>query len=370
MGIFSNITNFLYTIGARTRNISKGLVYMSTISFRNYLVAVQESLTTTNPFPPLSDLSDPTNRRGENFRNTQKGLDTLMKLFETKNVTLVPFGMHPAYNRPVYIYEYASRWTVVVNRNNLSLPFYWSTGLGGKENVPAEKWYPFFGIGPDGWLNKGTEAMILEYYGSNLLKNIAQALNTHLPRPQRNPVNIAGWNAATQYISETQFTNVVNKDLSPVANRDDNLRFLNNINTVLKKLGVPHRYELKGSSSPTRPDGSVGATRSTREPITGRLTLSNNDGKKLEFNVIASDVGRPLVRNVFKDEDAQFYSDVQYTLKKTPENTWRLIHNTNATNSTLVDGAAVTAPIILTKGMRISVGNPVKKIEKLPLIAS
>jgi len=35
---------------------------------------------------------------------------------------------------------------VVVNIDGFHMPFYMSTGSGGKKNVPAGRWYPFFGI--------------------------------------------------------------------------------------------------------------------------------------------------------------------------------------------------------------------------------
>lgn len=43
---------------------------------------------------------------------------------------------------------------VLVDINGVQVPFYLSTGLGGKANVASGKWYPFFGIGDDGWINE------------------------------------------------------------------------------------------------------------------------------------------------------------------------------------------------------------------------
>ena len=57
--------------------------------------------------------------------------------------------------------DIASRKIVLVNVNGTAIPFYCSTGKGGKANVASGKWYPFFGIGDaylsnNGWMNKGT----------------------------------------------------------------------------------------------------------------------------------------------------------------------------------------------------------------------
>ena len=46
------------------------------------------------------------------------------------------------------------------------MPFYLSTGKGGKKDVTSGKWYPIFGIGQDGWLNKLSGTEINNYYGN------------------------------------------------------------------------------------------------------------------------------------------------------------------------------------------------------------
>lgn len=74
----------------------------------------------------------------------------------------------------------ADRIVISVNINGLRVPFYLSTGYGGKKNVPAGKWYPFFGIGKEGWLNKGTDEDIVKYYNSNIIKQISEQLDTTL----------------------------------------------------------------------------------------------------------------------------------------------------------------------------------------------
>jgi len=62
----------------------------------------------------------------------------------------------------------------------IPIPFYVSTGRGGKASVASNQWYPFWGIGPDGWFNKGTEDMIRSQYNNPKLQNIANALNKNL----------------------------------------------------------------------------------------------------------------------------------------------------------------------------------------------
>ena len=73
--------------------------------------------------------------------------------------------------------DLAGRKIVVVNINGVDVPFYLSTGKGGKYNVESGKWYPFFGIDPYGWFNKGSQTQINDYYGSPKLKLVAEALD-------------------------------------------------------------------------------------------------------------------------------------------------------------------------------------------------
>jgi pSer/pThr/pTyr-binding forkhead associated (FHA) protein len=100
------------------------------------------------------------------------------------------------------------------------------------------------------------------------------------------------------------------------------------------------------------------------EPVVGKLTLSN-ENSKLDIN-ISTAIGRSVLKRF--GDDYKFYGENQFALEKTPDNQWKLIPNGTATNKTMINGRAVLSPILLTKGMRISVGNPEKKTEKLPLI--
>lgn len=70
------------------------------------------------------------------------------------------------------------RVAVVKDINGVKVPFYISTGSGGKKNVPTGQWYPYFGNGPDGWFNKGSEEDINNFYNSPELKAAADELNT------------------------------------------------------------------------------------------------------------------------------------------------------------------------------------------------
>ena len=81
-----------------------------------------------------------------------------------------------------FVVNIAGRPIVVIDMGGgRSMPFYVSTGGGGKAGVPTGQWYPFFGIHSSGWFNKGwSEAQINDYYGSAAMRRVAQSLDKNL----------------------------------------------------------------------------------------------------------------------------------------------------------------------------------------------
>lgn len=78
------------------------------------------------------------------------------------------------------IIDFGGRKIVLRNINGVQVPFYLSTGSGGKVDVPAGKWYPFFGIGADGWINKTGGKEMTDYYNSPALRREAELLDSTL----------------------------------------------------------------------------------------------------------------------------------------------------------------------------------------------
>ena len=104
------------------------------------------------------------------------------------------------------VVDIAGRPIVVVDMGGgRSMPFYVSTGGGGKAGVPVGQWYPFFGIHPTGWFNKGwTEAQINEYYGSAALRRVAQSLDRSLGDLRRYTEQMPGGAASAPVINRGQ----------------------------------------------------------------------------------------------------------------------------------------------------------------------
>ena len=235
------------------------------------------------------------------------------------------------------IVNYDGRIMVLVDVSGTYIPFYISTGEGGKKNVPIGKWYPIFGIG-DSWLNKGTEEDIVNFYGSSKLKSVAQTLDSKLGNLLGTPYEII-----PMFWSKGSGKQVINTHLHPVNNEDGYKATYDNINATLKRLGEkPIPLAVK------------------------KLTLTHGSMPPLTFNISA-----PVGRNVVKKfgDDSKFWDDEQFKLEKS-DGEWKLIPNASATNKTMIDGKAVTGPTVLKTGMKIAVGNPDKNIEKLPLMVS
>jgi hypothetical protein len=75
------------------------------------------------------------------------------------------------------IVNYEGRAIVVLEVNGHRVPFYCSSGENAKLGVTPGKWYPIFGVGNGGWINKGSEKGIASYYGSSQLRTLAGKLD-------------------------------------------------------------------------------------------------------------------------------------------------------------------------------------------------
>jgi hypothetical protein len=74
------------------------------------------------------------------------------------------------------------RAKTLISINGITIPFYLTSGHGGKGLTPG--WYPFFGIGKDGWMNKTDKADMETYYErywgtevADIIREISEELN-------------------------------------------------------------------------------------------------------------------------------------------------------------------------------------------------
>jgi hypothetical protein len=187
----------------------------------------------------IGSVSDVAEGIEDNYNKNDAGVKAALQ----SGVKLIPIQPNnDATGKPIYIHDYSGRYTVAVDIGGISVPFYVSTGLGGKAGVAVDKWYPFFGIGPDGWINKGSEATINDFYGSNKLKRVAQVLDNTLGLPSR-AKNVTGWPVTRG--DENYFISIVNRGLDPAARSDRSTKLRDNMLSVLRRLGEPNKYVEK-----------------------------------------------------------------------------------------------------------------------------
>jgi hypothetical protein len=145
------------------------------------------------------------------------------------------------------IINYNDRKVVLVYINGIQVPFYCSSGLGGKKDVPPGKWYPFFGIGAGSWFNKSSGPEITSYYGSPEFTKVAQYLDQNLGDVRSVPdlpkVGFTFNRKPASHVTQ------INEGLSPAENERpdtaENLR--KNIDETLRRV----REAVSKSKSPS-----------------------------------------------------------------------------------------------------------------------
>jgi hypothetical protein len=153
------------------------------------------------------------------YRENAAQLNALFK----SGVKLHPLYDNPKKKYPVFVYNHGGRQTVAPHIDGFGIiPFYKSTGAGGKKDVPADKWYPFFGIGKDAWINKTDGKDVVNYYFSSELGKIAKALDNNIPDLKADhmlfyqSIDIYGEKVPTQ-----KFKDVINRNLNPADSPPD-----------------------------------------------------------------------------------------------------------------------------------------------------
>ena len=111
---------------------------------------------------------------------TRKGFNDVEEVvFSNPNIKLEGFEIDGNYWNVITSFDRAK---VLVNINGTIVPFYLTSGKGGKDLIPG--WYPFFGIGNDGWINKTNKSDMEVYYenywgkeAADIVRSISQELN-------------------------------------------------------------------------------------------------------------------------------------------------------------------------------------------------
>jgi hypothetical protein len=228
------------------------------------------------------------------------------------------------FNGVLNIIRDSGRDIVLIDLGTIKMPFYKSTGEGGKELVAKDKWYPFFGVAEGWtWINKGSQFQINNYYGSEILKNTAQKLDQILGSQDVGwPKGIWGPKNAEQ------IRRVINQNLSPVKRDDPHELFCKNVANVLAKVQGSSILKINGKA--------------------GSMQLR-----------LPTAINPRIIKRIVGD-DAKFFSDPQFTFVK-PEKfsgvDWAIEPNLNATNKTYLNDTELAVRTTIQRGTVISLGN-------------
>jgi hypothetical protein len=146
------------------------------------------------------------------------------------------------------------RAKVLVNINGVIVPFYLTTGQAGKGLVPG--WYPFFGIGKDGWLNKTDKSDMETYYErywgkdtADIVKSISEELNSFYGTEPSTFKNDGDPNATSRPLSTLadKVEDYINSKLNytPAINNADARKTLRvNVEQLGKEINAKYDAEL------------------------------------------------------------------------------------------------------------------------------
>lgn len=239
------------------------------------------------------------------------------------------------------IIDYAGRKIVIINVNGRNIPFYLSTGHGGKIDVTSGKWYPIFGIGTDGWLNKLSGKEINDYYGSSVLKGIAESLDKKIGDIRNNEsypkvgttgshIDAINKNVTSTENQKSDTREIINKNIKETVEfleKEINAKYDAEYVEAVKKGEMTKEQamqaleevgrkdsaayaELAALEQPTNGDPALGGESAQRAPIQGPVEYGDpdNDNSSLEEEDYRADASRtPLSQTtIFKTYGADF----------------------------------------------------------------
>lgn len=146
-----------------------------------------------------------------NILSGEKNIDGLKVSFSNIPSSSKMFNLNTKDGSPVIIIN--KRITISANINGVSIPFYVSTGSGGKKNVPIGKWYPYFGH-IDGFYVKLDENRINKSYYNSALKSVKNWLdkNINFITPFEEDTNSLPTFLNTHYVNDEKALDFLSRD--------------------------------------------------------------------------------------------------------------------------------------------------------------
>jgi len=159
--------------------------------------------------------------------------------------------------------DYKDRVMVLMKVGNINMPFYISTGQAGKKGVPKGKWYAVFGIGQEGWINKGKDSEIVNQYDRRILQKIAKILNESIgPLESRENNNTGKLKEGIGFVEDdnkeqiSSINSQTNFPTQPADNNKEIERFYEHVKATLKALDIQVQSLLISDSKtePAKPE--------------------------------------------------------------------------------------------------------------------
>ena len=186
------------------------------------------------------------------------------------------------------------RHIVLVNINGTKVPFYVSTGKGGKKNVKTGKWYPFLGLNAKSetkfWLCKGSENDINNFYGIPILQEIAKQLDKKygdVSMTAKDPIE----GTDIPMVDPLDVIDIINEDLNPFENHTSTTRenLAKAVDNLKNKLSGNTSEEIEEELpiiEEVQPEDIEEESVSNEQETQGKLSDANREDNSATFDKV------------------------------------------------------------------------------------
>jgi hypothetical protein len=246
----------------------------------------------------------------------RKGLNNIEEIiFSNPNFKLEGFTIDGNYWNVV---TSTDRAKVLVNINGTIVPFYLTTGQAGKGLVPG--WYPFFGIGKDGWLNKTDKSDMETYYErywgketADIVKSISEELNNFYGTDPSAFTNDGDPNATSKPLSTLadKVEDYINSKLSytPAINNADARKTLR---SNVEKLGKEITSKYDSAQSSLEPTTTTEDIEAKKADIERRRQEELNKAFDNNKNALKDQIDKAIKDKGWKTDNVLFHGGPKF----------------------------------------------------------
>ena len=215
------------------------------------------------------------------------------------------------------VIDYSDRVMVLMKIGKYNIPFYISTGQAGKKNVKAGDWYVVFGIGRQGWINKGSEAEINKQYDNPAFQKFARILNEGIGKIVSREDNGNGrikegvGFLADDAASIAEFNAQMNLPTEPAPNHMSSDVFYNHVNSTLglvnDEIKALKKEPVITTPEPTATPTDIEAQKAEIKSLIGEIEskrkIAKTESKSEGFLYNMQSPGMVVSKNLFGKVD-------------------------------------------------------------------